>query len=364
MLLSMSTGRQKLTLILAGGAILLIFAIILLLKGPAGGFFSGGEERAERETSLEEDLWNVDLSDPDAVRDVFELRFEKIRAGTARTTLAEFKLDGFALKPLTVLNSVVERECLPRVRGLKAKGKDLPGESLEQAVPGHLLHGDPVAICRDLVAQGLKRVRPGLEGLDGARLWAELEKVDALSADFFAGKTADLAAFDAFVRARQNALGDPELDSALFGVQDDHTRLGYHFDSFVSGEARRLPLEERLVRYESMARDFEQKNGISLQNQDAEQRDHLNRALRLLELDEQPNEERRYEIIKQYRGEKAARLDREERRETATERATLTSFETEREKLYAAIPSKPGSAAYEKRAAEIEAELTKKYFND
>ncbi len=361
----MRTKRQKLTVILSAGGLLLALAIVLLFQGSDGTWFNR-ESDSDPGLSLEQELWNLDPNDPEAVATVFELRFARIRKETADATQAGFRLDGFSIAPLRTARSVLEQVCLPRVNYLKEKGQTIPSESLARAVPAHLLHGDPETICRDLVFEALVQARPALAGTDSKRLFDQLGQVDTLSARFLQSRRlegpAAQANFDAYTTERQRLLSDAELDRVLFATQDDHTRLGFAYETFVTTEAARLPAAERIARYEALAGEFEKKHGIAARDQAPEQRDHLGRLLRLIELDRQPDEQLRASLIKQYAGDTAARVDQETRVADRAERETITAFEAERGSLFQAIADPPGSPAYRQRAAEIEEQLTRKYF--
>ncbi|MEQ9362785.1 MAG: hypothetical protein RIF32_00995 [Leptospirales bacterium] len=327
----------------------------------------------------------------------FELRYSEISDETRRRAATEIKKGGFALLPGRSLQSLIDVECRPRLESLRARAARYSPDVLERAVPAEIRSAEPEDLCRRLVYGALCAARPALKPCDPTRLHAQLKAVDRLQhnyqksrAPLSSGRGADdpakrarleLNSLETFIEERARLLGDA-ADTALFAVQDDHSRLLLRYALFRADPATAaLNVAQRVAHYRKLAASFETKHGVRLKDHDGEGRDHVARLLDLMRAPveigknsgarspQDENEAERFALIKELRGEIAAVQDRNRRRRSRAERAGIAAFESERSRRMAAIQrlaNQNGNGAEQRRTAlrALEIELSEKFFPD
>lgn len=311
----------------------------------------------------------------------FEIRWNQIQEQTRQATEEAFRATDFALLPGRSIQSVIQRECLPRARALRTRAEDYDPDVIDAAVPAVLLATDSKTICRDLVFQTICETRPALLPCDPAALLAKLTAVDRLQFDFQAKQqptstpAAQLQSFEEYVQKRRLLLRSHKNDEALFEVQDDHARLLLKYAVFRSEPAtRKLSAQQRIQHYETLVASFEDKHAVSLKAHDGELRDHAARMLELLgtsgaspgdrDDENESREAERFEILKRIRGIQAAQRDQALRRARQKQSVHLNSFVSERERRLTEISAAPGSVERRTAIRKLEEELTGKYFSD
>ncbi|MBN1207333.1 MAG: hypothetical protein JXB05_20795 [Myxococcaceae bacterium] len=262
----------------------------------------------------------------------------------------------FALAPGRILRSLLARRC-----GLVERHAEQLLALREQlALDG----GSGAELCRGLLYSSLKE-RLALPGdITPARLWEQLEQVDAAYARFVvedpssSQESGFFSAVERFREARRRIVG-PELDQRLFGLSDAVLQLRPEVDSLLRDPG--TSVEQKLAAWQELLQRIEHEHGVRLADV-MEPVELARQELRLRESAGPLDADTRRAVLERYAGPEVALRDLEHHREQQERDERLRAFNAEREQLLAELVSAGLTPEQlRQRMPEIDQRLIEKY---